>query len=81
MNLPGDGAPGWTLEAVGLNVRTMHASGAAYLHQECQGPLQMNVWPTNNLKLGASTMYTLFFAGDDFAPNLKIHGEGDATHP
>jgi hypothetical protein len=34
------------------------------------------IWPTNNLKLAAATMYTLFFSGDDFAPKLKVGGEG-----
>lgn len=29
----GDGAPGWTLEAAGFDVRAIHASGAATLHQ------------------------------------------------
>src|SRR5262249_11849582 len=30
--------------------------------------------PTNNSKLGSATMFTLFFAGNDFAPATKIDG-------
>eukprot|EP00966_Prymnesium_polylepis_P292437 6753713-Prymnesium_polylepis.1 len=59
----GDGAPGWTLEVAGFDLRTIHASGAASLHQEEEGGITMMAWPTNNLKLAAATMYTLFFAG------------------
>jgi len=31
-------------------------------------------WPSNHHKLAAGTMFTLFFAGKDFAPDLKIDG-------
>ena len=67
----GDGAPGWTLEVAGFSLPKIHASGAASLHQE-EASITMMAWPTNNLKLAAATMYTLFFAGDDFAPKLKV---------
>jgi len=70
----GDGAPGWTLEAAGFKLSAIHASGAASLHQE-EGSIATMAWPTNNLKLAAATMYTLFFAGDDFAPKLQVKGE------
>jgi len=33
------------------------------------------IWPTNATKLAAATLFTLFFAGDDFAPQTKINGE------
>jgi hypothetical protein len=32
------------------------------------------IWPTNYSKLGAGTMFTLFFGGNDFAPATKIDG-------
>ena len=71
----GDGAPCWTLEAVGFNVARFADTGAAVTHQGLGDPLPLMIWPTNNLKLAAATMFTLFFAGEDFAPRLSIEGE------
>ena len=71
----GDGAPGWTLEAAGFDLTKIHAAGAAILHQEHGDPFPRMVWPTNNNKLAAATMFTLFFGGSDFAPQLKVEGE------
>jgi hypothetical protein len=71
----GDGAPGWTLEAAGFDIRNLHDSGAAVLHQFHDGPLPRMIWPTNETKLAAGTMFTLFFGGNDFAPRMKIDGE------
>jgi hypothetical protein len=70
----GDGAPGWTLEAVGFDISKLHSTGAAFTHQECGEPYPRMLWPTNNNKLAAATMFTLFFAGNDFAPELKVEG-------
>jgi len=71
----GDGAPAWTLEAAGFELRHLHATGAAFLHQEHGDPLPRMIWPTNNAKLAAATMFTLFFGGNDFAPLLRVDGE------
>ena len=71
----GDGAPGWTLEAVGFDIARLHESGAAVLHQFYDGPLPRMIWPANESKLAAGTMFTLFFAGNDFAPAVRIAGE------
>ncbi len=71
----GDGAPGWTLQAVGFDLPRLHETGAAFLHQHHDGPLPGLIWPTNATKLGAATMFTLFFGGDDFAPHTRIDGE------
>lgn len=71
----GDGAPGWTLEAAGFDLTQIHATGAAILHQEYGDPFPRMVWPTNNNKLAAASMFTLFFGGNDFAPLLKVEGE------
>jgi hypothetical protein len=71
----GDGAPGWTLETVGFDLTNLHATGAAFLHQFCDGPYPRMIWPTNATKLAAATMFTLFFAGDHFAPRTRIEGE------
>jgi len=38
-------------------------------------PLPKMMWPSNHIKLATGTMFTLFFAGNDFAPNLKIDGQ------
>jgi hypothetical protein len=71
----GDGAPGWTLEAVGLDLRHLHAAGAALLHQEYGPGMPAMIWPTNYGKLAAATMFTLFFGGRDFAPQTLIEGQ------
>lgn len=70
----GDGAPGWTLEAVGINPRKLVATGAAVNQQELGDQYTKMIWPTNFYKLGAGTMFTLFFAGDDLAPATTIDG-------
>jgi hypothetical protein len=33
------------------------------------------IWPSNGVKLAAATMFTLFFAGDAFAPHTNVDGE------
>lgn len=71
----GDGAPGWTLEAIGINIGNIHTTGAAFLHQFHEGLLPRMIWITNATKLVAATMFTLFFGGNSFAPKTKIDGE------
>lgn len=71
----GDGAPGWTLEAAGFDLSHLHETGAAFLHQVHGDPLPRMIWPTNEAKLASATMFTLFFAGSDFAPRLKVDGD------
>ncbi len=71
----GDGAPGWTLEAVGLDMSALEETGAAILPQAHDGTLPRMIWPTNGYKLAAATMFTLFFGGNDFAPATKLYGE------
>jgi hypothetical protein len=70
----GDGAPGWTLEAVGMDLTRLAETGAAIVHAVHGDPLPRMIWPTNYDKLGAATMFTLFFGGNDFAPRTKIDG-------
>lgn len=70
----GDGAPGWTLEMVGMDLTKLHTTGAAITHQTHGDPFPRMIWPTNYTKLGAATMFTLFFGGNDFAPATKIDG-------
>jgi hypothetical protein len=72
----GDGAPAWTLEKVGFALDKLDASGAALTHQNLEnGPYPKMVWNSNNARLAAGTMWTLFFAGNDFAPNTLIGTE------
>jgi hypothetical protein len=68
----GDGAPGWTLEAAGFDLTRLHRTGAAFTHQENGDPYPRMIWPTNCNKLAAGTMFTLFFAGNDFAPEITV---------
>ena len=75
----GDGAPAWTLDAVGLNLATLHRSGAAYVHEMAPGPYPRMLWPANYARLACATMFTLFFAGDDFAPSLRLEGTDART--
>lgn len=70
----GDGAPGWTLEKVGFDISKFDETGAAIVHQTHGDPFPRMVWPTNAYKLAAGTMFTLFFAGNDFAPKTHIEG-------
>ncbi len=70
----GDGAPGWTLEQAGFDLDHLDDCGAALTHQHHGDPLPRMIWPSNYNKLAAATMFTLFFAGGDFAPNCMIAG-------
>lgn len=71
----GDGAPGWTLEAVGFDITRFAETGAAIVHATHGDPFPKMIWPTNGGKLAAATMFTLFFGGNDFAPKTKVAGE------
>jgi hypothetical protein len=71
----GDGAPGWTLEAMGFHLARLDETGAAITHQVHGDPIPHMIWVTNSGKLAAATMFTLFFGGNDFAPRTSIEGE------
>lgn len=71
----GDGAPGWTLEAVGFDLRNMITTGAAMLHHTHPRRPPLLVWATNYIRLAPATMFTLFYAGNTFAPATKIYGQ------
>ena len=79
----GDGAPGWTFEAVGLDFTKFHAADATHVmqckydyarggRQEDRYP-QMS-WASNSHLPATAIMWTLFFAGRDMAPGLTIEG-------
>ncbi len=71
----GDGAPGWTFETVGFDISRFAETGAAIVHATHPGPYPRMIWASNANKLASATMFTLFFAGNDFAPNTMIEGE------
>ncbi len=70
----GDGAPGWTFEAVGFDITKFKETGSAIVHQTHGDPFPRMIWPTNSGKLAAATMFSLFFGGNDFAPETKVDG-------
>ena len=70
----GDGAPGWTFDVIGMDVTKLSEAGAAIVHAVHGDPFPPMIWPTNYTKLGAATMFTLFFGGNDFAPRTKVDG-------
>jgi hypothetical protein len=71
----GDGAPGWTMEAIGMDLTKVHPTGAAIIHSQHGDPFPQMIWPTNAHKLASATMFALFFAGNDLAPNTRVDGE------
>ena len=70
----GSGAPHWTLELAGFDLRNLKATGAAHAHNLHLDPTDPppKVWPSGYCKLAAATMATLFWAGDTFAPKRKV---------
>jgi len=79
----GDGAPGWTFEAVGLDFTKFHDAGAAHVMQAkydyARGGRQedryaMMSWSQNYRMPANAIMWTLFFAGDLFVPDFNIEG-------
>jgi hypothetical protein len=72
----GSGAPMWTIYACGLNPLSFAATEAAIVHNTYPEPdkFPKMIWSTNYYRLAAGTIFTLFFAGKDFAPKCKIDG-------
>jgi hypothetical protein len=70
----GDGAPLWTLDKAGFHPANFTETGAAIVHNVHGDPFPKMIWPTNYSKLGAATMFTLFFGGRDFAPETRVDG-------
>ncbi len=71
----GDGAPAWTFDAAGLDIDAFHPTGAAVLHQKHPNDFPNMLWATNYSKFAAMTMFTLFFGGSTFAPQLTYAGQ------
>ncbi|QRW00935.1 Cellulase (glycosyl hydrolase family 5 protein) [Ceratobasidium sp. AG-Ba] len=72
----GSGAPYWTLLACGLNPRNFTATQAALVHFEQPDPAAYPamIWGTNYSRFVSQTIFTLFFAGRDYAPRCIIDG-------
>lgn len=70
----GDGAPGWTLEAVGFDLSKLAATGAAFTTRSEGSAYVRMSWTLNYLRYANATMWTLFFAGNVFAPGRLIEG-------
>jgi len=74
----GDGAPAWTLEKLGMDLDKLDKTGAAITRQrysEIYGkPFPRMIWPSNYSRYAAATMFSLFFGGKTFAPELTIDG-------
>ena len=71
----GDGAPGWTLEAIGFDITHFVETGAALVHATHGDPYPKMIWSSNASKLACATMFTLFFGGNDFAPVTLVEGQ------
>jgi len=64
----------WTLYAAGLNPRTFDVTEAALVQNTYPTPAEYPkmIWSTNYTRLVCQVMFTLFFAGRQFAPKAII---------
>ncbi|CAG8496433.1 9253_t:CDS:2 [Diversispora eburnea] len=72
----GSGAPGWTLDLVGLNIRNFADTEAAIVHNTYKklDEFPKMVWSTNYYKLVSATMFTLFYSGNLYAKKCVVDG-------
>ena len=81
----GDGAPAWTMEKLGMNLNNCDITGSAITRQRYSLyhknkkypngiPYPKMIWPSNYNRYAAATMFSLFFAGKTFAPQINIDG-------
>jgi len=76
----GDGAPAWTMEKLGIDLDKLDRTGAAITRQHYgelhKGrPFPRMIWPSNYNRYAAATMFSLFFGGKTYAPDLFIDGK------
>ena len=80
----GDGAPGWTFEAAGLDFTKFHAAGAAHVMQQVydygsdvrrQPHYPQMSWGSNYRLSGNAIMWSLFWCGALFTPEHRVEGE------
>jgi len=85
----GDGAPLWTLELVGFDVANFreceaaitqktYGQGHSTAEKKCKSFPKM-IWPTNYFKLATATMFTLFWAGERFAPQFMVDDYSESS--
>ncbi|KAK5801558.1 glycoside hydrolase superfamily, partial [Linnemannia elongata] len=77
----GSGMPGWTIELAGMDITKLEPTGSAItqnMYKDKQNFPRM-IWATNNSKVASATMYTLFFAGQIFAPQA-LRGQVNIQH-
>jgi hypothetical protein len=79
----GDGAPGWTFEAVGLDFTRFHDAGAAHVMQRLfdysnpdphQAAYPQMSWGSNYRLPANAIMWTLFWCGRTVTPQFAIDG-------
>lgn len=72
----GSGAPMWTLYAAGLNPKGFKKTEAALVQNTYDIPAEFPkmIWSTNYTRALCQTIFTLFWAGRDFAPKAIIDG-------
>lgn len=85
----GDGAPGWALDAAGLDYTKFHAAGAAHVMQQVydyasdvkrQPQYPQMSWGSNYRLPANAIMWTLFWCGKLFTPDHKVAGENIQDH-
>ena len=81
----GDGAPGWIFEHLGIDISKLDEADAAFTMQrrfDYNDPRprqperypQMS-WFSNYVRAANGILWTLFFGGHDFAPQLSLEGQ------
>lgn len=67
----------WTLYAAGFDPRNFNITQAALVQNTYPEPSKFPkmIWSTNYVRLVCQTMFTLFWAGRDFAPKAIIDGK------
>ncbi|KAF9125334.1 hypothetical protein BGW39_007487, partial [Mortierella sp. 14UC] len=70
----GSGMPGWTIELAGMDITKLEPTGSAITQNTYKDKRNYPrmIWATNNSKVASATMYTLFFAGQIFAPRAMV---------
>lgn len=75
----GSGAPLWTLYCAGFDPMFFKETEASILHNHYDNISDPSsypkmLWATNYYRLACQTMFTLFFAGKEFAPKCCLNG-------
>lgn len=71
----GSGAPLWTLHALGLDPSHFKGTlGAVLYDKDDPKPIKM-AWASNYYRLVSQTMFTAFFAGEEYLPGCKINDQ------